>query len=113
MPGNRGAFVDMHLAMGAQFLACHRGALDQLDIGAGDLAGMGVRLTDRAGHGHRVMGHQSLLDLGRIDVVTSAYDQVLGAPGNPEIPVGIDPAQIPGPEVIPVVDRSRFFSGSV
>ena len=78
---------------------------------AGNSPGIGVGLADRAGEGHLGMVHQRILDLRRIDVVAAADDQVLGAAGDPDVAVGVDPAEIPGPEVAALGQRPAIALG--
>jgi hypothetical protein len=98
---HRGAFVDMLLAPIHQLLDIDMSAVHQLHVNAGQFAGEGVGLTDRAGKGHGGVAGQRLLDLGGVDIVAAPDDQVLRAPRDPEVAVGVDPAQIAGAQVSP------------
>ena len=93
---HRRALVDIGAGMFQQFIDTDRGIADQFDIGTGQFAGAGVRLADGTGEGHGRMRKQRILDLGRVDIMAAANDQVLGPPGDPEIAIGVDPAQIAG-----------------
>ena len=77
---------------------------DELDVDRRQLAGMGVRLADRAGEGDRRMLHHRLLDQRRVDVVAAADDQVLGPAGDPEIAVGVEPPEVAGAQIAAVGD---------
>ena len=93
---HRRALVDIGAGMFQQLLDTDRRIADQFDIGAGQFAGAGVGLADGAGEGHGRMRKQRILDLGRVDIMAAANDQVLGPPGDPEIAIGVDPPQIAG-----------------
>src|SRR5208282_1424964 len=53
------------------------------------------------------MGRQRLLDGSRIDIVSSSNDQLLLAPGKPEITVRVASAEIPGIEPALAVDVDK------
>src|SRR6056297_1004682 len=103
MTRNRRALMDMHLAVLAQFLARNAAALDKLHIGAGNLARMRVGLANGAGDSHGIVGHQCLLDVGRIDIVPAPDDQILGTSRDPEVSVLVDPAEISGAQVFAMI----------
>jgi hypothetical protein len=44
------------------------------------------------------MARQGLLDLRGVDVVAAPDDDVLGAPGDPDIAVPVPPPEVPGAE---------------
>ena len=91
---------DMVARMRHQLLARSAVAAgDQLDIDRRQLAGTGVRLADRAGEGDRRVLHHRVLDQRRVDVVPAADDQVLGAAGDPDVAVGVDPPEIAGAQI--------------
>jgi hypothetical protein len=94
--GDRRALRDVGPRVLEEFGRGGRGALDELDIGAGHLARMGVGLADGAGEGHGRVPDQRLLDLGGVDVVAAADDDVLGAARDPDVAVGVHPAQVAG-----------------
>ena len=76
----------------------------QLNVGDRQLAGVGVRASDRGNHRDRRMVRQSVLDDPRIDVVPSPDDQLLLASGQPEVAVGVASAEIAGIEPAFAVD---------
>src|SRR5690606_9339940 len=88
--------VDMGAGMLHQLVQRDLGPGDQLDIGAGQFAREGVGLADGGGGGDLGVGQQRVLDLGGVDIVAAADDQILGAPGDPQIAVGVHPAQVAG-----------------
>ena len=70
----------------------------QLNVGDRHLAGVGVRTSDRRGQADARMARQRLFDGPGIDIVSSPDDELLLAPGQPEITVGVASAEIPGIE---------------
>src|SRR3954452_20355784 len=59
-------------------------------------AGIGVGLADHRGKADGGMAEHDLLDRCRINVVAAADHEILGAAGDPEITVSIEPAKIAG-----------------
>ncbi len=53
-----------------------------------------VRYSDHRGVGHRRVREQDTFDLGGVDVLATAHDQVLLAIDEPEIPVVVTPGEI-------------------
>ena len=100
-----GAFGDFLAAELAQLVGCHLGAGLELHEGHRHLAGVAVGQADRRGDLDRGMAHQRLLDDDRVDVVAAADDQVLRAPGEPEVAVLVEPAEIA--RVEPAVGQHR------
>ena len=79
----------------AQVLGRGSRPVPQHDVGHRNLAGVRVRLAD-CGRQHDVrVFAQALLDHLRIDVVTAADDQVLGAPCEPQVAVLVIAARSP------------------
>ncbi len=75
---------------------------------------MRVGLADRAGHGDRRVPGQRLLDLGGIDVVAAADDQILRPPGDEQVALVVHPPQIAGPQIAAVavfVEQSLVLGG--
>ena len=105
MLGMRRPFTDMGQSIVHQFGLGRGRPLDQFDINAGHFARMGIGLANRPGKSHILVARQSLLDLGGIDVMAAANDQILGPAGDPQITVRIDPAQIAGAQIL------RAFAG--
>src|SRR5580704_1154514 len=68
----------------------------QLNVGNRHLAGVGVGTTDRRNQSDARMARQRVLDGPGIDIVSSPDDELLLAPGQPEITVRIASAEIPG-----------------
>ncbi len=87
-----------------QLLLGDRCARLQLNVGDRHLAGVGVRTSDRRNQGDARMARQRLLDCPGIDIVSSPNDQLLLAPGQPEITIGVASAEIPGIEPALAVD---------
>ena len=87
-----------------QLLFGDRCARLRLNVGDRHLAGVGVRTSDRRSQGDAWMARQRLLDGSRIDIVSSPNDQLLLAPGQPEIAVRVASAEIPGVEPALAVD---------
>ena len=55
---------------------------------------MCIGLADSADKCHLIMAHQRLFDQRRINIVTTANDQIFGATGDVKIAIRVDPAQI-------------------
>src|SRR5207237_3678336 len=79
------------------------------------LAQVGVRATYHAGVGDGRVGAEHLLDLVRVDVRAAPDDEVLGAAGDDQVPVFVQPPEVthvdpavgrPGTE--PVADAARL-----
>jgi hypothetical protein len=78
-----------------QVLRIRRAAVAELDIDRRHLAGMRVRLADRADEGDVGMLHQRILDQPGVDVVAATDDDVLGPTGDPDVAVAVDPPEVP------------------
>ena len=89
----------MLVAMGLKFLDRDLGPADQFDIDARQFAGEGIGLADGARHGHGRMAGKGLFDLGGVDIVTAANDQVLGAARDPQVAIGVNAAQVASAQV--------------
>ena len=87
-----------------QLLLGDRCARLQLNVGDRHLAGIGVRTSDCRNQGDARMARQRLLDGPRIDIVSSPDDELLLAPGQPEVTVRVASAEIPGIEPALAVD---------
>mmetsp|Transcript_18179 Transcript_18179/g.28470 ORF Transcript_18179/g.28470 Transcript_18179/m.28470 type:complete len:267 (-) Transcript_18179:5005-5805(-) len=94
-----------------QRIGRHRRPVDQLHIGARQLARMRVRLANSPRKSHRRMAHQRLFDLCRINVVPAPNDQVLGAARDPQIPIAVKAAQITGAQVFIVIIQVLVLFG--
>ena len=103
MLGPGRALGDVGLAMLRQFLGRRRRALDQFDVDAGQLAGEGVGLPDRTGHGDRLMRRQRVLDQRGVDVVPAADDEILGSARDPDVVVVVLAPQVARAQVAPPV----------
>src|SRR5208337_3350807 len=68
------------------------------------LAGVGVRASDRRAHADGRVRLQSVLDDLGIDVVSAADDELLLATGEPEIAASVPPAEVAGVEPPLAVD---------
>src|SRR3984957_16071477 len=79
----------------------------RLNVGDRQLAGVGVRTSDCRGHGDRRVRLQGVLDDLGIDVVSASDDELLLAPGQPKIAVGVAPAEIAGVEPAFAVDVEK------
>ena len=85
-----------------QFICRHRGARYELYIDTRDFTRIGVGLSDCTGHRNGRVAGQGLFDVGGIDVMAAANDQVLGAPCDPDVTIAIDPAQVARPQMCAV-----------
>ena len=95
---NRRLFGDRPRRVREQLRLGDDGAGLELNIGDGQFAGVRVRTSDRRGQGDGRMRLQRVLDQLRIDVVAAANDQLLLAPGEPEVAVGVLSAEVSGVE---------------
>ena len=76
----------------------------RLNVGDRQFAGVGVRASDRRGHGDGRVRLQRVLDDLGIDVVSASDDELLLASRQPEIAVCIPSAEIAGVEPAFAVD---------
>ena len=94
-----------------QLARLHGRARLELDVADRQLAGIGVGLADHRGEADGRMLEQDLLDRRGIDVVAAADHQVLGAAGDPEEAVGIEPAEIAGIDPMAVDEGTLVMRG--
>src|SRR5579883_721402 len=93
----------------------------ELHIADRQFAGIGIGLSDHGGEADGGMLEHDLLDRRRIDIVAAADHEILGAAGDPEKAVGIEPAEIAGidpvsvdkgPLVVRVVEIAAEHAGA-
>jgi len=87
------------------------GVRHQLDIGDRQLASIGIRHAHRRRKHHFGVLEQSFLDDRRIDVVPATDDDVLGAPGDPKVAIGVNAAEIA--RVEPAIGQQNALVGRV
>ena len=102
---NRGALVNVLGGIIQKLFFGDGRARHQFDISTWQFPGMRVRLANRARHCDGGVTRQGLFDLGRVDIVPAADDQVFGAARYPEVPVGVDPPQVTCSEEAVVVEQ--------
>src|ERR1700722_15095217 len=88
-----------------KLLAVDRGARFQRDEREREFAGVAMRLPGPGRDGDIGMLQQRVLDDGRVDVVRSPDDDVLGAAGDKEPALGIDMSKI-------AADQPALFKGA-
>src|SRR5690606_36075617 len=81
-----------------------RGAFAYLHQQHGALAPFRVRPSDHRRERNPRHLADDLLDLGGVDPLAAGLDQVLGAPGDHEVAVGLDAREVAGIEPAVVVD---------
>ena len=96
---------DLALAVLFQLVGVHRRAGLGNDPGRDDLAVLGVGQAGHGDLGDRRMPVQELLDLGRIDVLAAANDQLPAPAHDPVIAVVAAAGQVAGMEPAVGVDR--------
>ena len=94
--GRRGLLGHAVGRPGTQLLGGRVGAGGEGDERDGHLAGVHVRTTHRLRGGDRRVCQQRVLDDRRVDVVTAADDQVLGAADEVDEAVVVDPGEVAG-----------------
>ena len=104
-----GALRDVCAGEFVQFAGLGLRAGFQLHEGDRHLAGMGIGPAHGSGDFDGGVAVQHFLDRQRVDVVAAADDHVLGPAGEPQIAVGVEPAEVagvePGPAGAPGRDR--------
>src|SRR5689334_3314285 len=82
----------------------------QLHVADGQLASIGVRLTDHGGKAYGRMPEHDFFYRAGIDVVAATNNKILGAAGDPEVAVLVDAAKIPGIDPIPINECALVVS---
>ena len=102
---------DLITAIAFQVVGLERGAVLEHDPGGDGLAVLGIG-KPRDGHfGDGGMVMQELFDLGRIDVLAAADDQLLASADDAEVAVVAAPGQVAGVQPAGGVDGVRVAAG--
>ncbi len=72
---------------------------------------MRVGLANGPGKSDGLVAQQCLFNLGRVDVVTTPNDQVLGTAGDPKVSVFVEPPQITRAQVLVKVVKIYVLIG--